>query len=154
MLQLKISAVHIYCDGACSGNPGPGGWAALLITQKDKKDHEKTLSGHEKLTTNNRMELTAAIKALQALKRPCLVHLYSDSQYVVKGMTEWSKTWILNEWKNAARKPIVNQDLWQELIAAASKHQMKWHWVKGHAGHPQNERVDELARLAVQKISI
>ncbi len=153
MSELKVSTVHIYCDGACLGNPGPGGWAALLVTEKNEKEHEKTLSGYEKLTTNNRMELTAAIKPLQALKRPCHVHLYSDSQYVIKGMTEWSKKWILNEWKNAARKPIINQDLWQELIEAASKHKMKWHWVKGHAGHPQNERVDELARLAAQNLS-
>lgn len=148
MSKLNLSTVRIYCDGACLGNPGPGGWGALLITEKDDQEHEKTLSGHEKHTTNNRMELMAAIKALQALKRPCLVHLYSDSQYVVKGMTEWSKKWIANDWKNASRKPIINQDLWQELIKSAAKHQIKWHWVKGHNGHPQNERVDELARLA------
>jgi ribonuclease HI len=148
MSQLKTSTVRIYCDGACLGNPGPGGWSALLITEKNNQEHEKTLSGHAKNTTNNRMELTAVIKALEALKRSCSVHLYSDSQYVVKGMTEWSKKWIKNEWKSASRKPIINQDLWQELIKASAKHQIEWHWVKGHSGHPQNERVDQLARLA------
>ena len=144
-------AVQIYCDGACLGNPGPGGWATLLLTSRAGKEHERVISGGETLTTNNRMELRAAIEGFKALKRSCSVSLYSDSQYVVKGMKEWIFGWQKNNWKNAARKPIENQDLWQELLQASSDHQVKWHWVKGHAGHPQNERVDEVAREEAEK---
>lgn len=134
--------VEIHGDGACLGNPGPGGWACLL--RHDKRERE--LAGGEILTTNNRMELMAAIQGLEALKSPCDVALYSDSQYVLKGISEWMPNWLKRGWKNSAGEPVKNQDLWQRLQLAASIHQVKWHWVKGHAGHPDNERVDELAR--------
>lgn len=144
--QKKI--VEIHSDGACLGNPGPGGWACLL--RHEKKERE--LSGGEILTTNNRMELMAAIQGLEALKSPCNVSLYSDSQYVLKGIKEWMPNWIKRGWKNSAGEPVKNQDLWQRLQQAASIHHVSWHWVKGHNGHPDNERVDELAR--VQAIQI
>ena len=144
--QKKI--VEIHSDGACLGNPGPGGWACLL--RHEKKERE--LSGGEILTTNNRMELMAAIQGLEALKSPCNVSLYSDSQYVLKGIKEWMPNWIKRGWKNSAGEPVKNQDLWQRLQHAASIHHVSWHWVKGHNGHPDNERVDELAR--VQAIQI
>lgn len=134
--------VEIHSDGACLGNPGPGGWACLL--RHEKKERE--LAGSEILTTNNRMELMAAIQGLEALKSPCDVSLYSDSQYVLKGIKEWLPNWIKRGWKNSAGEPVKNQDLWQRLQQAASMHQVSWHWVKGHNGHPDNERVDELAR--------
>jgi len=140
--------VEIHSDGACLGNPGPGGWACLL--RHEKKERE--LSGGEILTTNNRMELMAAIQGLEALKSPCNVSLYSDSQYVLKGIKEWMPNWIKRGWKNSAGEPVKNQDLWQRLQQAASIHHVSWHWVKGHNGHPDNERVDELAR--VQAIQI
>ena len=140
-----MKQVDIFTDGACSGNPGPGGWGALL-----RYGHvEKELSGGETETTNNRMELTAAIRALDALKQPCKVDLYTDSAYVRDGITQWIEGWQRNGWKTASRKPVKNADLWQELERARSRHQVTWHWIKGHAGHPENERADELARNAM-----
>ncbi len=136
--------VEIFTDGACSGNPGPGGWGAVLRW----KGHEKDLSGGQAETTNNRMELTAAIKALESLKRACVVDLYTDSEYVQKGVTEWMRGWKAKGWP--AR--IKNQDLWKELDALLQKHDVKFHWVKGHAGHPENERADVLARAGIEKI--
>ncbi|WP_320143273.1 ribonuclease HI [uncultured Cohaesibacter sp.] len=137
-----MSKVTIYTDGACSGNPGPGGWGALLTMG----EHEKELCGGEANTTNNRMELTAAIEALNALKRACEVDLYTDSQYVKGGITGWIHGWKKNGWKTAAKKPVKNAELWQALDEALKRHKVDWHWVKGHAGHDGNERADELAR--------
>ncbi|MGF1621139.1 MAG: ribonuclease HI [Rhodomicrobiaceae bacterium] len=134
--------VIIFSDGACSGNPGPGGWGAVLIYG----DKRKELSGGEAETTNNRMELRAATEALTALKRPTQIELHTDSQYVRKGITEWIGKWKSNGWKTADRKPVKNADLWMKLDEARQRHQVSWHWVKGHAGHPENERADELAR--------
>ena len=139
--------VQIYTDGACLGNPGPGGWAALLVMGSK----EKLISGGEPQTTNNKMELQAAIKALLALKKPCEVELYADSQYVVKGMKHWVHDWQNRGWKTAAKKPVENQLLWEALIKAARDHQVIWHWVKAHAGHPENERVDQAAREEAKK---
>ena len=136
--------VEIYTDGACLGNPGPGGWGALLR----HGPHEKELSGSEADTTNNRMELLAAIRALQALREPCSVELYTDSQYVQKGISEWMAGWQRRGWKTADGKPVKNEDLWRELLAARGPHTVRWHWVRGHAGHAENERVDMLAREA------
>jgi ribonuclease HI len=136
--------VEIYTDGACLGNPGPGGWGALLR----HGPHEKELSGSEADTTNNRMELMAAIRALQALREPCTVELYTDSQYVQKGISEWIAGWQRRGWKTADGKPVKNEDLWRELLAARQPHRVQWHWVRGHAGHAENERVDDLARQA------
>jgi ribonuclease HI len=140
--------VVIYSDGACRGNPGPGGWAALLI----KGGNERELSGAEAATTNNRMELTAVLRALEALKRPVRARVYTDSEYVRKGITEWLANWKKRGWKTADRKPVRNQDLWQALDAAAAAHHVDWRWVKGHAGIPGNERVDELARRAIDAL--
>lgn len=134
--------VEIFTDGACSGNPGPGGWGVLLRFGGT----EKELFGGEAETTNNRMELTAAIKALDALTRPCHVDLYTDSVYVKDGITRWIVRWRENGWRTAGRKPVKNAELWQDLDAALARHEVEWHWVKGHAGHPENERADELAR--------
>jgi ribonuclease HI len=142
---MAESAVDIFTDGACSGNPGPGGWGAILRY----RDSERELSGAEALTTNNRMELQAAIAALEALKRPCTVRVHTDSSYLRDGITRWLANWKRNGWKTADRKPVKNADLWQRLEAAAARHEVSWHWVKGHAGHPENERADELARLAI-----
>jgi ribonuclease HI len=139
---------EIYTDGACRGNPGRGGWAAVLRY----KGHEKTLYGAEPLTTNNRMELMAAIRALESLKRPCRVRLTTDSQYVQKGITEWMMNWKRNGWKTAAKKPVKNADLWQRLDAAISGHQIQWEWVRGHSGHPENELADELANRAIDEL--
>ena len=136
-----MSEITIYTDGACSGNPGPGGWAALLRLGSK----EREISGGEKLTTNNRMELTAAIRALEALKRPCRVVLHTDSVYVRDGITKWIHGWRRNGWRTADRKPVKNAELWQELLDAAAPHRVEWHWVKGHSGHPENDRVDALA---------
>lgn len=133
--------VEIYTDGACRGNPGPGGWAALLRTG----GIEREISGGEKLTTNNRMELRAAIEALNALTRPCKVELHSDSQYLRDGITKWIHGWRRNGWRTADRKPVKNAELWEELLEAASCHEVSWHWVRGHSGHPENDRVDALA---------
>jgi len=138
-------AVYIYTDGACKGNPGPGGWGALLRWG----GHEKELFGGEALTTNNRMELTAVIRALAALERPMRVELYTDSQYVQKGITEWLSGWKRRGWKTADRKPVRNEDLWRELEAQIARHDVHWHWVRGHAGHPENERADALANRGV-----
>ncbi len=142
------AVVTIYTDGACSGNPGPGGWGAILRS----RGHEKELHGGEAETTNNRMELRAAIEALSALKRPCTVDLHTDSEYLRKGITEWIGAWKARGWKTAARKPVKNADLWQALDEVAARHSIRWHWVKGHAGHPENERADELARLGIDEI--
>ena len=136
--------IEIHTDGACSGNPGPGGWGALLRYGKT----EKELSGGEALTTNNRMELLAAICALESLSKPCKVDLYTDSQYVQKGITEWMSNWLKRGWKNAKGEAVKNKDLWQRLNDAVAPHHVSWHWVKGHNGHVDNERVDGLARLA------
>lgn len=136
----------IYTDGACSGNPGPGGWGAILIYN----DTEKELSGGEVLTTNNRMELTAALEALKALKRPCSVDLYTDSQYVRQGITQWMINWKRRGWKTADNKPVKNEDLWRALDEMAQRHDVAWHWVKGHADNPLNVRADELAVAALQ----
>ena len=134
--------VVIYTDGACSGNPGPGGWGAILISGA----HERELCGGNRATTNNRMELTAAIRALEALKRPCRVELHTDSQYLRQGITEWLAGWKARGWRTASKAPVKNEDLWRELDAARGRHEVAWRWVKGHAGHPLNERADELAR--------
>ena len=134
--------VIIYSDGACSGNPGPGGWGALLIYG----DTTKELSGGEPLTTNNRMELRAATEALDALKRPCTVELHTDSQYVRNGIMQWIHRWKANGWRTAGKDPVKNEDLWRRLDEASKRHKISWHWVKGHAGHEQNERADALAR--------
>jgi ribonuclease HI len=146
-----VSAKHaservvIYTDGACSGNPGPGGWGAILTFG----EREKEISGGEAHTTNNRMELMAAISALEALKRPCKVDLHTDSQYLQNGISTWIKSWKRNGWRTADKKPVKNIDLWQRLDAAIAHHEVKWHWVKGHDGHAMNERADELARSAI-----
>ncbi|MFU8878372.1 MAG: ribonuclease HI [Wenzhouxiangellaceae bacterium] len=138
--------VEIWTDGACSGNPGPGGWGALLRWN----GHEREISGGERQTTNNRMELMAAIRALEELKRPCKVQLTTDSTYVRQGITEWLPRWKANGWKTAARKPVKNADLWQRLSEAVARHdQVEWHWVRGHSGHPENERADVLATSAI-----
>ena len=137
--------VEIYTDGACRGNPGPGGWAALLIAGTN----EREISGAETLTTNNRMELTAVIRALEALKRPVQGNLYTDSQYVRKGVLEWMPQWKARGWKTADKKPVKNQDLWQALDDLVKRHELEWHWVKGHSGNAGNERVDELANRAI-----
>lgn len=140
--------IEIFCDGACSGNPGPGGYGALLRAG----GKEKELSGAEMDTTNNRMELTAAISALEALKRPCTVTVTTDSQYLVKGMNEWLAGWIRKGWINSKKEPVLNRDLWERLNSLAKVHSIDWQWVKGHAGHPENERCDELARLAIKRL--
>lgn len=140
-----MTDVTIYTDGACSGNPGPGGWGAILVHGETRKE----LSGGDGETTNNRMELQAAIEALNALKRPCKVDLYTDSVYVRDGITKWIKGWQRNGWRTAAKKPVKNAELWQALQAALQPHDIDWHWVKGHAGHPENERADELARAGM-----
>jgi ribonuclease HI len=137
--------VRIYTDGACKGNPGPGGWGALL----KKGAVERELFGGEALTTNNRMEILAVIRALEALTKPSLVEVYTDSQYVQKGISEWIVNWKKRGWKTADKKPVKNAELWQQLDAVASTHTVKWHWVRGHAGHPENERADELANRGV-----
>ncbi len=142
-----MKSVTIYTDGACSGNPGPGGWGALL----EYGDATKELSGHEEATTNNRMELRAAIEALNALTQPCRVDLYTDSQYVKQGIGEWMAKWKANGWRTSSKKPVKNQDLWQALDQAINRHDVQWHWVKGHAGHPGNERADLLATNAIQR---
>jgi ribonuclease HI len=143
-----MSAVEIYTDGACRGNPGPGGWGAILRSG----DHAKEIKGAEALTTNNRMELTAAIQALAALKRGCDVVLYTDSQYVRKGILEWMPNWKLRDWRTADKKPVKNVDLWQALEKEIARHKIEWHWVKGHAGVPGNERADQLANEAIDEM--
>lgn len=140
--------VIIHTDGACSGNPGPGGWGAILSFG----DHEKELKGSEGHTTNNRMELMAAISALEALKKPCLVDLHTDSQYVQNGISSWINGWKRNGWRTADKKPVKNVDLWKRLDAALAHHHVRWHWVKGHVGHALNERADQLARDAIAEL--
>lgn len=144
-MDLADERVEIYTDGACSGNPGPGGWGALLRLGSE----ERTLMGGEPATTNNRMELMAAINALEALKRPCSVALYTDSGYLRGGITNWISNWKKNGWKTADKKPVKNADLWARLERAAEPHQIEWHWVKAHNGHIDNERADALARLGM-----
>jgi ribonuclease HI len=144
-----LSTVEIYADGACRGNPGPGGWGALLIYGERKKE----LSGAEPLTTNNRMELTAVIRALEALKKPrTSARVYTDSQYVIKGIEEWVPSWKDRGWRTADKKPVKNQDLWEQLDALAARHDLEWHWVRGHSGVPGNEHVDELANKAIDNM--
>ena len=145
---MSEQRVVIYTDGACSGNPGPGGWGAILALG----DHVKELKGGEPHTTNNRMELMGAISALEALKRPCLVDLHTDSKYMRDGIMKWIHGWKRNGWKTADKKPVKNVDLWQRLEAALAQHRVTWHWVKGHAGHAENERADELAREGIAAI--
>ena len=138
--------VKTWTDGACSGNPGPGGWGVLLRFG----EHEKELCGGETATTNNRMELMAAIQALEALKRPCAVDLYTDSSYVKNGITQWMHNWKRKGWRTASNSPVKNSDLWQALDTAAQRHDVSWHWIKGHAGHEENERADALARQGMK----
>ena len=140
--------VTVFTDGACSGNPGPGGWGAILMSG----GHRKELRGSEADTTNNRMELSAAIGALEALKKPSIVALHTDSNYLKDGITKWIFGWKRNGWKTADKKPVKNEDLWKRLELALKTHTIEWHWVKGHAGHPENERADELARLAIAEL--
>jgi len=143
-----MNQVDIFTDGACRGNPGPGGWAALLVAGKERKE----ICGAETDTTNNRMELTAVIEALAALKRRCAVKLYTDSKYVLQGYTEWLPGWKARAWRTAARDPVKNQDLWERLDAAAAEQNIEWHWVRGHSGHNGNEFVDELANRAIDRL--
>ena len=143
---MASGMVEIFSDGACSGNPGPGGWGTILRFG----GHEKELSGYDPETTNNRMELTGAIAGLEALTRPCRVHLTTDSEYVKKGMTEWIDGWVKRGWKNSQKKPVANRDLWERLLELTKKHQVEWHWVRGHDGHDENERCDALARAAIE----
>lgn len=143
-----MSHVIIHTDGACKGNPGPGGWGAILQAGGKTKE----LCGGEPLTTNNRMELTAAIMALEALTRPCTIDLHTDSKYVMDGITSWIHGWKARGWKTADKKPVKNDDLWKRLDVARARHQVKWHWVKGHAGHALNERADQLANLGIERM--
>ena len=143
-----MKQVRAFTDGACSGNPGPGGWGAVL----QFGDHERELHGGAADTTNNRMELTAAIEALKALSEPCRVSLTTDSKYVKDGITQWLANWKRNGWKTAAKKPVKNQDLWQALDHESSRHEIDWCWVKGHSGHPENERADRLANLGMDEV--
>lgn len=145
---MTANKVIIHTDGACSGNPGPGGWGAILAYNGTRKE----LSGGEAETTNNRMELTGAIMALESINRPCKVEMHVDSAYVKDGITKWIHGWQRNGWRTADRKPVKNADLWQELVSAAAPHRIKWEWVRGHNGHPDNERVDALACAEAQKI--
>lgn len=146
--MTAAGGVVVYTDGACKGNPGPGGWGALLIAG----DREKELCGGEPATTNNRMELTAVIRALEALKSPCEVDLHTDSQYVKNGIETWIHGWKRNGWKTADKKPVKNADLWKRLDQAMARHDVKWHWVRGHVGHELNERADQLARDAIAEM--
>lgn len=144
-----MKKVEVFTDGACKGNPGPGGWGVVLRMGH----HEKDMAGNEPDTTNNRMELTAVIRALQVLKEPCHVHLHTDSRYVIDGITKWIFGWQKNGWKTAAKKPVLNADLWQELLLAVKRHRIEWIWVKGHDGHPENERADKLASDAALAVA-
>lgn len=143
-LVNEMSKVEIATDGACKGNPGPGGWGAIIRYG----EHEKEMSGGEPMSTNNRMELTAVIEALNMLKRPCEVRLSTDSKYVLDGLTKWIHGWQKNGWRTASKEPVKNAELWQALLAATRRHKIRWEWVKGHAGHPDNERADQLASAA------
>ena len=143
--DAAADVVDIFSDGACSGNPGPGGWGALLRF----RDRERELSGFESMTTNNRMELMAAIAALEALKRPCRIRIHTDSRYLKDGITTWIHAWKRRHWRTADKKPVKNVDLWQRLEAALAQHEISWHWIRGHSGHAENERADALARAAI-----
>jgi len=147
-LKRDPGVIHIYTDGACKGNPGPGGWGAIL----EVDGTEREMCGGEAVTTNNRMELTAVIEALAALKRPCRVVLHTDSQYVMKGITEWIHNWKKRGWRTAAKEPVKNVDLWKKLDEAVGAHEIEWKWVKGHAGHEGNERADALANKGVESL--
>ena len=149
-MKKPMKKVAIFTDGACKGNPGPGGWGVLLRMGP----HEKELSGGEADTTNNRMEMTAVIRGLSALIEPCEVELYSDSKYVLDGITKWVEGWKKRGWVTASKKPVRNADLWHKLIDVAARHDVHWNWVKGHAGHPENERVDQLASAEAQKAAL
>jgi ribonuclease HI len=149
MAGREQAVVEIFTDGACSGNPGPGGWAAILRY----RGHEKELTGRDPGTTNNRMELTAAIMGLEALRRPSRVQIHTDSTYLRNGITKWIHAWKEKGWKTAAKKPVKNKDLWQRLEAAASRHDVEWHWLRSHVGHPENERADRLARGAIRRFA-
>jgi ribonuclease HI len=142
---VNAETIYIYSDGACKGNPGPGGWGALLVSS----GHRKEISGGEPNTTNNRMEMTAVIRALESLKRPSTVEVHTDSQYVQKGISEWMSGWKRRNWHTADGKPVKNQDLWLQLDALSQLHRIEWKWVRGHAGHPENERADALANQGV-----
>ncbi len=144
---MALKRIELFTDGACAGNPGPGGWCAILRFNKA----ERELSGFQKLTTNNQMEMTAVIEGLRALKEPCHVTVYTDSQYLHKGFTQWMNQWKRNGWKTASKEPVKNRELWQALDELAGKHQLEWVWVRGHAGHPENERCDELAREQIMR---
>ena len=146
--EASSKIVEIFTDGACSGNPGPGGWGAILRYGET----EKEMNGGEPQTTNNRMELMAAIMAIEAVKRPCEIHLHTDSEYLRQGITTWIHSWKARNWKTADKKPVKNVDLWQRLEAAIETHDVHWHWVKGHSGHKENDRADELARLAIRQM--
>jgi len=148
MSKNNDNIVEIFTDGACRGNPGPGGWGALLRY----KGKEKTLHGGEAATTNNRMELMAAIQALESLTRPCNIHLTTDSQYVMKGITEWMVNWKKRGWKTASRQPVKNVDLWQRLDKALAPHEVEWFWIRGHTGHPENEMADQLANQGIDEL--
>jgi ribonuclease HI len=147
-LMDNLKSVEIFTDGACSGNPGPGGYGAIL----KYGSHIKEISGAQKLTTNNQMELMAAIVAIESLKEPCDIKITTDSVYVKDGITKWIFAWKKRDWRKSDNKPVLNAQLWQRLDAAVSKHSVSWHWVKGHSGHPENERCDELARLAIKSL--
>ena len=147
-LENKNGVVEIFTDGACSGNPGPGGWAAILRSGA----HEREISGGERQTTNNRMELTAAIRGLEALKKPSLAIIYTDSRYVMDGLTKWLPRWKANGWKTDDKKPVKHDDLWRALDLAVQRHDVVWRWVAGHSGHPENERADALARAAIRSV--
>ena len=147
-MQSKLASVEIFTDGACRGNPGPGGWGAILRYNK----HEKHLKGAVAFTTNNRMELTAVISALTALKKPCAIKVTTDSQYVRQGITSWLKQWKKNGWKTSSKDPVKNMDLWQQLDTIAKQHEISWHWVKGHSNHPENEMADQLANEAIDSL--
>jgi ribonuclease HI len=147
MADRKDTLLEIFTDGACSGNPGPGGYGAILRFNGRTKE----ISGWENPTTNNRMEMTAVIEALRQLKRPCRIRITTDSNYVIKGMTEWMPGWIRRNWQNSQKKPVINKDLWETMLKLSKPHQIEWKWVKGHKGHKENERCDELARMALLK---
>jgi len=147
MIKSDKPFVEVFADGACSGNPGPGGYCAIL--RSDGKERE--VSGFDPMTTNNRMELLAVITALEALKRPCKVRITTDSSYVTKGMTEWIHEWIRREWKTAGKKKVLNRDLWERLLTASVPHEIEWNWIRGHSGHPENERCDSVARAAIKE---
>ncbi len=144
----KQNIVEIFTDGACSGNPGEGGYGAILKYGREIKE----ISGYERKTTNNRMEMMAVIKALELLKRPCKIKIFTDSNYVVKGMTEWVTGWIERNWLNSQKKPVSNKDLWERLLKLSRLHQIEWKWIRGHHGHPENERCDQLAKNAIKTV--